>query len=212
MTDQNLIIDRNCAAILLVHMQRDVVGGDGKGGQDGCVDTTDADIVKMRATLATAGEMLKEARRRNLPIFRSAWGREQNGTFANLHGPLYAWANQLNLVIRGTRGYEFCDEVAPLPGEPVLPCETISAFAGCHLSSLLTARGINTIAVGGIPTQWAVEGTVRDAADRGYRVIVLEDCCASGLEHRHRAAMEILRQLVAVMPFREFFAALGPET
>ncbi len=84
------------------------------------------------------------------------------------------------------------------------PRRAISAYAGSDLAARLTSRDINTVVVAGIPTQWAVEGTVRDAADRVYRVVVLEDCCASGLMRRHAAATENIQRLAIVASSRDF--------
>ena len=58
----------------------------------------------------------------------------------------------------------------------------VSAFAGTELDRLLRVRDLSTLALSGGITNFAVEGTARDASDRGYRVIVLEDCCESETE------------------------------
>lgn len=53
-----------------------------------------------------------------------------------------------------------------------------SAFAGTDLELVLRAHAIDTIAVAGVATAAMVAATCYDAADRGYRVIVLRDGCA----------------------------------
>lgn len=208
MSDLDSAVNKANRALLITTMQRDIVGADGKGGSDGIVDADEQGIASIRSALTATAGVLTKARQAGLPIFYSAWGRPVNGTFANRHGPLFRWNNDSGMAIEGTRGHEFCDPVTPQPGELVLHCRTISAFAGSDLAARLTTSGIGTIVIAGIPTQWAVEGTVRDAADRGYKIVVLEDCCASGLTKRHAAAMDNIHHLASVTSSREFCETL----
>ena len=61
----------------------------------------------------------------------------------------------------------------------------------------------------GVATQFAVEGTAREAVDRGYRVLVLEDCCASRVWEVHRFSIDvILRRLCEVTTAGGFIGAL----
>jgi nicotinamidase-related amidase len=51
----------------------------------------------------------------------------------------------------------------------------------------------------GVATQFAVEGMAREAVDRGYRVLVLENCCASRIREVHRFSIDmVLRSLCQV--------------
>ncbi|QMU60038.1 MAG: isochorismatase family protein [Boseongicola sp.] len=50
--------------------------------------------------------------------------------------------------------------------------------------------GVQTLIVAGITTHWAVEGTVRVAADRGFDCIILTDCVASANISVHEEALE----------------------
>ena len=61
----------------------------------------------------------------------------------------------------------------------------------------------------GVATQFAVKGTAREAVDRGYCVLVLEDCCASRLREVHQFSIEvILRRLCEVTTAEGFIGAL----
>jgi len=54
----------------------------------------------------------------------------------------------------------------------------VSAFSTTELAAFLDDRGIDTLVLAGIQTSGVVLSTVRDAADRDYRLLVLADCCA----------------------------------
>jgi nicotinamidase-related amidase len=53
----------------------------------------------------------------------------------------------------------------------------VGGFSTTNLHTHLTARGIDTLVLGGVSTSGVVLSTVRDAADRDYRLLVLADCC-----------------------------------
>ena len=77
------------------------------------------------------------------------------------------------------------------------------------LDRLFRLRDVNTLVLAGVATQFAVEGTAREAVDRGYRVVVLEDCCASRVREVHRFSIDmILRSLRTVTTAERFIRSL----
>jgi nicotinamidase-related amidase len=78
-----------------------------------------------------------------------------------------------------------------------------SGFRRTDLEAVLNERGVSRVNVMGLATQFSVEHTVRDAADIGYRVRLLADCCASGDMEAHRASLRTLTMLADVMESRE---------
>jgi len=67
--------------------------------------------------------------------------------------------------------------IAPKSGEIVVTKRRVSAFSGSDLEVVLRAQRIEHIVLGGIATSGVVLSTVREAADRDYRISVLSDCC-----------------------------------
>jgi biuret amidohydrolase len=96
--------------------------------------------------------------------------------------------------------------VAPVDGEFILRKRAVSAFAGTELDRLLHVRDVSTLALAGGVTNFAVEGTARDASDRGYRVIVLEDCCETVSDEWQAFSMTQIMPLIAVVATAEEFA------
>jgi nicotinamidase-related amidase len=89
-----------------------------------------------------------------------------------------------------------------------------SGFAGTELDRLLHIHDISTLVIAGIVTNCAAEGTARDASDRGYRVIVLADCCESVTDEMHQFAitriLSAIAEVVAAADFKESIADLQP--
>jgi nicotinamidase-related amidase len=69
------------------------------------------------------------------------------------------------------------DSIAPQPQDIVVRKIRVGAFSTTNLESELRARAITTLILAGISTSGVVLSTVRDAADRDYRLIVLTDAC-----------------------------------
>ena len=90
---------------------------------------------------------------------------------------------------RGTFEHEVIDALAPAAGELVLDKNTSSAFNSTGIEWLLRNLEVQTLVVAGLATDMCVETTARDAADRGFDVIVVEDATATFFEHHHRAAL-----------------------
>jgi len=111
-------------------------------------------------------------------------------------------------IMEGTWGAAVIDELAPLPGEPIVVKRGISGFYGTDLDRILRTHDINTIVVAGIIINMAVEGLVREAVDRGYHVIVLEDCCASNTVEMHDFFFNYCPLLCVVSDSTEYIKAL----
>jgi ureidoacrylate peracid hydrolase len=87
------------------------------------------------------------------------------------------------------RDYDVLDEIAPLPSEIVLDKTSVSAFNSTTIDQILRNLGVDRVWVTGMVTEACVELTARDAADRGYLVTLVEDCCASSTHAAHNEAV-----------------------
>ena len=68
--------------------------------------------------------------------------------------------------------------IAPQPGEMVVTKRRVSAFAGSDLEVILRGHKIEHLVLAGIATSGVVLSTLREAADKDYRLSVLSDGCA----------------------------------
>lgn len=87
---------------------------------------------------------------------------------------------------RGQLEHEIVEEVKPREGEPVVNKTTVSAFTSSGIDSLLRSMGIEYLLFAGVSTNMCVGTTARDAADRGYRCVLIEDCCGAPQNEYHR--------------------------
>lgn len=97
----------------------------------------------------------------------------------------------------GSFEHEIIRELRPLPGELVIDKNSSSPFNSTGIDQILRNMEITTLVVAGMATDMCVETTSRDAADRGYNVIVVEDAVATFVEEHHNAALSGLSRVFA---------------
>jgi biuret amidohydrolase len=89
----------------------------------------------------------------------------------------------------GTKESQILDRVAPHPHDLILPRTTLSVFTPHAGDQLLRNLGIDTLVIAGALTDGGIASTARDAGDRGYRTVVIEDACVALSPEDHRAAL-----------------------
>jgi len=97
---------------------------------------------------------------------------------------------QNRFITDGSPDAEIHTALTPAPDEEVFTKTRVGAFSTTNLQSRLQARGIDTLVLAGIATSGCVLSTLRDAADRDYKMFVLSDCCADADAEVHRVLME----------------------
>ena len=116
---------------------------------------------------------------------------------------------------RRDRRYDIIDEVAPLPGEPVLRKSSPSAFWGTPLAGHLNYLGVDTIITCGESTSGCVRASVVDGCTNRYRMVVVEECVFDRHEAAHAINLFDMNQKYAdVLPLAEvieWMAAWGAE-
>lgn len=109
----------------------------------------------------------------------------------------------------GSRSAEVIPELSPAPDELVLAKSSSSPFSSTTLDYLLRNLGIRTLIVMGLLTDQCIDHTVKDAADRGYRVVCLQDACQAITPERHHQALACFQGYAELVAVASFEAALA---
>lgn len=186
-------------ALVLIDMQRDFLEADGFG------ELLGNDVSLLRTTIEPCARILATAREQGLLVIHTREGHRPDLTDcppAKLHrggavvigtdGPMG------RILIRGEKGHDIIPELYPIEGEPVIDKPGKGAFFATDLSLILQNRGIKTLIVCGVTTEVCVNTTVREANDRGYECVVLEDCVGSYFPEFHTSALEMLKAQGAI--------------
>ncbi|MBD3677526.1 MAG: cysteine hydrolase [Rhodobacteraceae bacterium] len=196
--------DPSKTALGLLHFQKDICL------EGGAMAPAEAEpLARIGAAIAQAAKVRAAARAVGMPVLHSAFGRREDGHFANRFARLSNWAHQIGGCVEGHQGHEFVTELVPDPDEMVTYSGGISAFTSSSFGADIASLGVQTLILGGITTHWVVEGTVREAADRGFDCIVLKDASAAANPESHEGALERLQFIARVSDVAEVCARLS---
>jgi nicotinamidase-related amidase len=182
-------------ALVMIDFQRDFVDPGGFG------EALGNDVSLLRRAVPHAERVLKAARQGGLLIVHTREGHRADLTDCppskKARGRLTAGIGDSGpmgrILVRGEDGHDIVKELYPEPGEPVVDKPGKGAFFATDLDSILKHRGIRHLVVCGVTTEVCVQTTVREANDRGYDCLVLEDCVASYFPDFHKSALAMIK-------------------
>ena len=114
----------------------------------------------------------------------------------------------LRYCIPGTAGCEVVDELKPRDGDHIVNICRMNAFLYSNLEYLLRVLGVDTLIITGQSTNTGCLLTAMEAFQRGFKVIIASDGCATYKEEKHRAALEYLRPYVQILTIDEIIDLL----
>jgi nicotinamidase-related amidase len=103
------------------------------------------------------------------------------------------------ILIDGEPGNEIVAELAALPGETVIVKPGKGAFYATALGDILRLQGITHLLFAGCTTEVCVQTTMREANDRGYECLLIEDATESYFPEFKRATLEMIRAQGAIV-------------
>jgi nicotinamidase-related amidase len=190
-----LSVDLDRAALVIIDMQRDFLEPGGFG------EALGNDVSRLQAAVEPCRQVLAAARQAGMLVIHTREGhrpdlsdaprqkiqRGDPSTRIGARGPMG------RILVRGEPGHDIIPELYPLAEEPVIDKPGKGAFYQTDLELMLRNGDVDTLFVCGVTTEVCVNTTVREANDRGFRCIVLSDCCGSYFPEFHAAGLAMIK-------------------
>jgi biuret amidohydrolase len=182
-------------ALIVIDMQRDFLEPGGFG------DILGNDVSRLQAIVPTTQTLLAGFRALNLPIFHTTEGHQPDlsdcpeskrlrGKGALTIGDVGPMGR---ILVLGEPGNDIIPELAPKPGEYVIPKPGKGAFYNTDLEALLQENSVTHLMIAGVTTEVCVQTTMREANDRGYECLLVEDATESYFSPFKQATLEMVR-------------------
>jgi len=193
--------DPATTALIVIDMQRDFIEPGGFGAALG------NDVAPLQAIIPTVARLLAGARAAGLCVIHTREchrpdlsdcppAKRLRGAPALRIGDPGPMGR---ILIAGERGAEIVPDLAPLPGEPMLDKPGKGAFYATALSDILAGRGIRQLLLAGVTTEVCVQTTMREANDRGFDSLLVEDATESYFPAFKSATLQMIRAQGAIV-------------
>ena len=182
-------------ALVIIDMQRDFLEPGGFG------ETLGNDVSQLARAVQPCADVLRTAREAGILVVHTREGHLPDLSDAP-PAKIARGAPSLRIgdpgpmgriLIRGEAGHDIISRLYPTEDEIVIDKPGKGAFYATRLDDLLQKYGIENLLVCGVTTEVCVHTTVREANDRGYRCVVLADCCASYFPEFHEMGLKMIK-------------------
>jgi len=202
-------------ALLVIDMQRDFLEPGGFGAALG------NDVSRLKAIVPALRRVMDACRGAGIPVIHTREGHRPDlgdcPPAKRMRGKCELRIGDEGpmgrILVIGERGHAIIPELAPAPGELVIDKPGKGSFYGTHLQNHLRALNVSHLLIAGVTTEVCVQTTMREANDRGYECLLLEDCTESYFAAFKQATLEMItaqggivgwtatsEQLISVLP------------
>ena len=201
-------------ALVVIDMQRDFIERGGFG------EALGNDVSRLAAIVPTVRALVEWCRGRDIRVLHTREGhradladcppaklrRGDPKLRIGAKGPMG------RILVDGEPGNDIVPDLAPLPSETVIVKPGKGAFWGTRLDEILKSHGITHLILAGVTTEVCVQTTMREANDRGYECLLIEDATESYFPQFKEATLAMVRAQGGIVGWTAPLAALRAST
>jgi nicotinamidase-related amidase len=163
-----------------------------------------------RGIVAPLARLAAAFRQQGLPVIHIHVTHRPDFAGVSINNPAVAYIRNIGGLVAGTEQVRAVAALAPEPTDHIVCRHSgMTVFYGNHLDSLLRNLGVNTLIATGVSTNAAIPGMVLGGLDRGFRMIVPEDCIAGASAESHAAILQhLIKPLARVCSSSDLLAEL----
>lgn len=191
---ETLELDPSRCALIVQDLQNDVIIEGGAFAESGAPEHA-----KQQDVVENVRGLVAECRKADIPVIHVHYIVESGAAGLKTNAPLFQGVKDTSALVRGSWGAAPVGGLEPQDGDFVVEKMRMSAWEGTRLESLLKGLGRDTVIVTGAWTNMSIEHTARTGADKGYLMIVPEDCCSTMNADWHDAAINYALQNVSTV-------------
>jgi len=202
--------DPKTTALIVIDMQRDFIEPGGFG------ETLGNDVSLLQAIVPTTARLLAICRARGIPVIHTrechkpdlsdlpAAKRDRGAPSLRIGDP----GPMGRILVAGEDGADIIPEVYPIAGELVIDKPGKGAFYATNLSDHLENLGVKSLIFAGVTTEVCVQTTMREANDRGFDSLLIEDATESYFPAFKTATLDMIRAQGAIVGWTATYAEL----
>ena len=183
----------NKSTLILIDFINEIVDEKGKFAGKGYPA-----FVKAHGVLENVNAAIAKARAKDISVIFVRVGFSSDYREWPESSPLFGAVKKFGALQLGAWATEIHESLNKTDTDFLVTKHRVSAFYATPLEAILHTLKVDTILLGGVATDIAVQSAVREAHDRDYRVVVLEDLCGAGNEEDHAQALRLLAKVATV--------------
>ena len=197
-------------ALVVIDMQRDFIEKGGFG------DSLGNDVTRLEAIIPTTAKLIDLFRRKKWPIVHTREAHLPDlsdcppSKIRRGDAPLRIGEEGAmgRLLVRGEPGNQIVDSLKPIAGEIVIDKPGKGMFWNTDIQSILDNKGVTHLVFAGVTTEVCVQTSMREANDRGYECLLIEDATESYFPEFKQMAIEMIVAQGGIVGWATPFAAL----
>ena len=140
--------------------------------------------------LTNTQKAIETARKHNIPVIYIKVKFREGCPEVSPNNKMFSMISKMGNMVTDENMTEVHESIKPKKEDIVVVKKRVSSFAGSDLEVILRSKGLTSLVLCGLSTSGVILSTVREAADKDFKLVVLSDCCADTDDEVHNVLVK----------------------